>query len=139
MKKITSFALVAFLLFISSQVLAADNKVVIQVSSNDPLTQKIALNNAVNLQKALGMDNVEIEVVAYGPGLGMLTKKNDQSQRVASLAAQDIKFSACGNTIKKMTKKSGKAPVLTDGVEVVPGGVIRIMELQQQGYAYVRP
>jgi len=139
MKKITSFALVAFLLFISSQVLGAANKVVIQVSSNDPVTQKIALNNAVNLQKALGMDNVEIEIVAYGPGLGLLTKKNGQSTRVASLAAQDIKFSACGNTIKKVTKKTGKTPVLTDGVEVVPGGVIRIMELQQQGFAYIRP
>ena len=139
MKKLTSFALVAFLLFISTQVLAAANKVVIQVSSNDPATQKIALNNAVNLQKALGMDNVEIEIVAYGPGLGLLTQKSDQTKRVASLAAQDIKFSACGNTIKKVTKKTGKAPVLTEGVEVVPGGVIRIMELQQQGYAYIRP
>jgi len=138
MKKITSFALVAFLLLISTQVLAS-NKVVIQVSTNDPVTQKIALNNAVNLQKALGMDNVEIEIVAYGPGLGLLTRKNEQSTRVASLSAQDIKFSACGNTIKKVTKKTGKTPVLTDGVEVVPGGVIRIMELQQQGYAYIRP
>jgi len=139
MKKITSFILIVFLLFISTQILAADSKVVIQVSTNDPATQKIALNNAVNLQKELGMDNVEIEIVAYGPGLGLLTQKNDQSRRVASLAAQDIKFSACGNTIKKVTKKTGKAPVLTEGVEIVPGGVVRITQLQQQGYAYIRP
>jgi len=139
MKKITSFILIVFLLFISTQILAADSKVVIQVSTNDPTTQKIALNNAVNLQKELGMDNVEIEIVAYGPGLGLLTQKNDQSRRVASLAAQDIKFSACGNTIKKVTKKTGKAPVLTEGVEIVPGGVVRITQLQQQGYAYIRP
>lgn len=139
MKKFTSFTLVVFLLFISSQVLAAANKIVIQVSSNDPVTQKIALNNAVNLQKSLGMDNVEVEVVAYGPGLGLLTQKSKEAKRVASLSMQNIKFSACGNTIKKVTKKTGKTPVLVDGVEVVPGGVIRIMELQQQGYAYIRP
>ena len=139
MKKLTSFALVAFLLFISSQVLAADSKVVIQVSSNDPVTQKIALNNAIQMQKAMGLDNIDIEVVAYGPGLSILTTKSPEAKRVASFAQQNIKFSACGNTIKKLTKKNGKPPVLTEGVEVIPAGAIRIMELQQQGYAYLRP
>ena len=117
------------------------HKIVIQVSTDDPRTQKIALNNAVNVQKALGIDNVDVEIVAYGPGLGILTQseKNKQAKRVASLALQDITFSACGNTMKKVAKKSGKEPVLIDGVKMVPAGVIRIMELQQQGYAYIRP
>ncbi len=115
------------------------HKIVIQVSTDDPRTQKIALNNAVNLQKALGQDNVAIEIVAYGPGLSLLTDKSRQGQRVSSLAMQDITFSACGNTMKKVAKKSGKMPVLLDGVRVVQAGVLRIMELQEQGYAYVRP
>ncbi|MCP4283005.1 MAG: hypothetical protein GY792_00915 [Gammaproteobacteria bacterium] len=115
------------------------HKLVIQVSSADELTQKIALNNAVNMQKALGQDNISIEVVAYGPGLSLLTDKSIQSQRVASLAMQDITFSACGNTMKKVAKKSGNMPVLIEGVQVVPAGVMRIMELQEQGYAYIRP
>jgi len=115
------------------------HKLVIQVSSADELTQKIALNNAVNMQKALGQDNIAIEVVAYGPGLSLLTDKSTQSQRVASLAMQDITFSACGNTMKKVSKKSGKMPVLIEGVQVVTAGVMRIMELQEQGYAYIRP
>ena len=117
----------------------AAHKIVIQVSTDDPLTQKIALNNAVNLQKHYGVDNVAIEIVAYGPGLGMLTKKSGQPDRVESLAMQDITFSACGNTMKKAEKKSGKMPVLLEGVTQVPAGVARIMELQEQGYAYVRP
>lgn len=117
----------------------AAHKIVIQVSTDDPLTQKIALNNAVNLQKHYGVDNVAIEIVAYGPGLGLLTKKSGQPDRVESLAMQDITFSACGNTMKKAEKKSGKMPVLLEGVTQVPAGVARIMELQEQGYAYVRP
>ena len=56
-----------------------------------------------------------------------------------SLAMQDIKFSACGNTMKKMAKKKGSPVVLLEGVGEVQAGVLRIMELQQQGYAYVRP
>ncbi len=115
------------------------HKLVIQVSTDDARTQAIALNNAVNVQKSLGMDNVEVEIVAYGPGLSLLTAGSKQKDRVSSLALQDITFSACGNTMKKMSKKSGKMPTLIDGVTVVPAGVTRIMELQQQGYAYIRP
>ena len=115
------------------------NKIVIQVSTDDPRTQKIALNNAVNMQKLYGIDNIDIEIVAYGPGLGLLTSKSGQASRVTSLAMQDITFSACGNTMKKVAKKSGKTPELLEGVGQVTAGVARIMELQQQGYAYIRP
>jgi len=115
------------------------NKLVIQVSTDDPRTQKIALNNAVNLQKLYGIDNITIEIVAYGPGLGLMTTKSGQADRVTSLAMQDITFSACGNTMKKVAEKSGKMPELLEGVGQVTAGVARIMELQQQGYAYIRP
>jgi intracellular sulfur oxidation DsrE/DsrF family protein len=115
------------------------HKLVIQVSTGDERTQGIALNNAVNLQKAYGMDNIRIEIVAYGPGLSLLTKAGKQSQRVSSLAMQEITFSACGNTMTKMEKKSGKPVELSTGVRVVPAGVVRILELQEQGYGYLRP
>lgn len=116
----------------------ATHKVVIQISTDNPRTQKIALNNAVNLQKLYG-DDVEVEVVAYGPGLSVLTKKNPVTDRVKSLATQGIHFSACANTMKGIEKKTGKKPVLTDGVKIVPAGVGRIVELQEKGYSYVRP
>ena len=118
---------------------AGGHKLVIQVSTDDPVTQKIALNNAVNLQKLYGMDNVTIEVVAYGPGLGLLTEKSKEKDRVKSLALQNITFSACENTMKKVAKKTGKEPKLIEGVGVVNAGVARIMALQEQGYAYLRP
>jgi intracellular sulfur oxidation DsrE/DsrF family protein len=117
----------------------AKHKLVIQVSTDDARTQKIAMNNAVNLQKLYGVDNVEIEIVAYGPGLGMLTKKSKYADRVKSLAMQDIKFSACMNTMNKVKKKLGHLPVLSEGVGTVKAGVARIMELQEDGYSYIRP
>ena len=117
----------------------AKHKLVIQVSTDDPRLQTIALNNAVALQKHYGLDEVEIEIVAFGLGLGLLTKKSGQVDRVESLAMQEITFSACGNTMKKVAKKTGKMPVLLEGVTEVTSGVVQIMELQEQGYAYVRP
>ena len=83
---------------------AKPHKLVIQVSTDDARTQSIAMNNAVNLQKHFGPENVDIEIVAYGPGLGMLTKNSEQAQRVSDLAMQDIRFSACGNTMDKIEK-----------------------------------
>jgi hypothetical protein len=85
--------LLAFLTLTVQSVMAVSDegpahKIVIQVSTDDPRTQKIALNNAVNLQKALGQDNVAIEIVAYGPGLSLLTSKSGQGKRVSSLAMQ---------------------------------------------------
>lgn len=130
------------MLFFSGLAMAEEakpHKLVIQVSTDDARTQTIAMNNALNLQKHFGPENVDVEIVAYGPGLGMLTKNSEQAQRVSDLAMQDIRFSACENTMKKVEKKSGKMPELAEGVGTVPAGVVRIMELQGQGYAYIRP
>jgi intracellular sulfur oxidation DsrE/DsrF family protein len=68
-----------------------------------------------------------------------LTPKNKEKSRVESLAMQDITFSACANTMAAIEKKTGKKVVLDKGVGVVPGGVVRISELQEQGYSYIRP
>lgn len=134
----------ALFMLLSAPVTAAEfsepkYKVVIQVSDDNARTQNIAMNNAVNLQKHYGMDNVAVEIVAYGPGLSMLIAGGKQSQRVESLAKQDIVFSACGNTMKRIEQKDGKAVMLSQGVQVVPAGVSRIIELQADGYGYVRP
>jgi len=140
MKKIFLSILLTLSIFsIYAQAEQKIHKVVIQVSTNNPLTQKIALNNAVNLQKLYGIDNVKVEIVAYGPGLSLLTKKNKQSKRVTSLSQADIKFSACMNTMAKFKKKKGHLPVLSEGVGKVKAGVARIIELQEEGYSYIRP
>lgn len=117
----------------------AEHKIVFQISSSDPVTQNLVLNNAVNIREHYGRDNVDVVVVAYGPGLSMLTKKNKQAKRVKSLAQEGIVFDACHNTMKAIEKKTGKLPVLTDGVKIVPAGVGQIVELQEKGYSYVRP
>jgi hypothetical protein len=137
MKKIL-LGLVASLV-LSINAYAAVAKYVIQISTDDARTQTIVLNNAANLQKYYGVDNVEIEIVGYGPGLGMLTKGNKNVGRVESLAMNNIAFSACQNTMNGIKKKKGKFPVLSSGVNIVPAGVVRIGELVRQGFVYIRP
>lgn len=143
MNLFSKIALAAAAMFLAAPVssaLAKDNKVVIQVSTGDQKVQNMALNNAVNLMKALGPGMVEVEIVAYGPGLAMFIENNPLADRVKSMAlSADVTLTACGNTIAKITKKKGKAPKMAKGVTITKAGVVRIMQLQQKGYAYVRP
>ena len=141
--QLTALILLSFTMLIGlfSPAYAAEppHKVVIQVSSSDPKTQDVALNNAANLLEHYGEGNVSVELVAYGPGLGLFTDKSSQARKVRILVKHNITLSACSNTIAAIKRKTGKEPVLMDGVRKVPAGVARVVELQEQGYSYVRP
>ena len=87
---------------------------------------------------------MEIEVVAYGPGLMMLRDdKSPVKGRLASLKKvafpSKLTYSACHNTMTKMEKKEGHPIPIVSEARVVPGGVVRLTELQEQGWAYIRP
>ena len=111
-------------------------KVVFQVSDNDPAKWNLALNNARNLQSDLGAQNVEIEIVAYGPGIGMLKSESAVGNRIGEALKSGVKVSACENTMRG--QKLAKTDML-DGIGYVPAGVVEIMQKQQQGWAYLRP
>lgn len=119
-----------------AQAAGAHNKVVLQVSDADPAKWNLALNNAANLQKDLGMDDVEIEIVAYGPGIGMLKAGSPVGARVSSALQSDIRIVACENTMAAQHLQ--KADMLA-GIGYVPAGVVELMQRQQQGWAYLRP
>lgn len=111
--------------------------VVIQVSENNPAIWNLALNNAKNIQQAMGgKDNVNIEIVAYGPGINMLKFDSEVAPRVKEASASGVAVRACGNTMKaqKLTEKD-----LEGSVTVVPAGVIEIMNKQREGWAYIKP
>lgn len=118
--------------------------VAIHVDENDPQVMNMALNNAANVNnyyQSIG-DTVTIELVAYGPGLNMfIPEKSPVASRIStmSLEMENLSFAACGNTHRAMSAKAGKEISLMDEANVVPSGVVRLIELQENGYAYVRP
>ncbi len=120
------------------------HRVAVHVDQNDKAVMNMALNNVENITKfyeAKG-DKVVIEVVAYGPGLNMfIPGKSPVADRIEtmSLALPDLTFSACGNTHRKMSAKAGKDIAIMSEAAMVPSGVVRLIELQEDGYAYVRP
>ena len=133
----------------ASQGFAAEGKthrIAIQVDQNDPQVINMALNNATNVIDYYRSTNedVDIEIVAYGPGLHMLRADSSPVQdRLKSLKDMvfpgKIQFSACNNTKQSMEKTEGHAISIVPEATIVPSGVVRLMELQEQGFSYVRP
>lgn len=111
-------------------------KVVLQVSDADPAKWNLALNNARNIQADLGKDKVEVEIVAYGPGLDMLKADSKVNGRLAQAIDSNIGLMACENTMRN-TKVSKDD--MYHGIRYVDAGVVHIMKRQREGWAYVRP
>lgn len=111
-------------------------KLVIQVSDNDPAKWNLALNNAKNVQDDIGAANVDIAIVAYGPGIGMLKLESPTGARVADAMKANVRVVACENTMR--AQKLGKDDMLP-AISYVPAGVTEIMKKQGEGWAYLRP
>jgi len=115
---------------------AQRSRVVIQVSDAEPAKWNLALNNARNIQTDMGAANVDIEIVAYGPGIGMLKSDSVVGNRVDEAGKAGVKVVACENTMhgQKLTPAD-----MLNGIGYVPAGVVELMQRQQQGWAYIRP
>ena len=120
----------------ADRIVDGKHRVILQVSDNDPDKWKLALNNARNAQEDLGRDNVDIELVAYGPGLNMLKLESAVSALVVDALGRGVEFMACENTMANM--KVGKSEMLPN-IGYVKAGVVELMVKQQQGWAYIRP
>ncbi len=111
-------------------------RVVLQVSDADPAKWNLALNNANNIQHDLGKGNVDIEIVAYGPGIGMLEGDSKIAARLAQALDNNIGLLACENTMRNA--KLDKADMY-GGIAYVPAGVVHIMKREREGWQYIRP
>jgi uncharacterized protein len=88
------------------------------------------------VQEELGADKVDIEIVAYGPGIGMLKADATTSNRVAEAMKAGVAVVACENTMRsqKLLKDD-----MHPGISYAPSGVTEIMKKQAEGWAYIRP
>jgi uncharacterized protein len=135
-------ALAVIAMAFASPGLAADGKphhIAIQVMN-------LALNNTSNIIEYYRGKNedVDIDIVTYGPGLHMLradtSPVQDRIRRLKDMVFPGkIQFSACNNTKQGMEKAEGHAISVVPDATIVPSGVVHLMELQEQGWSYVRP
>jgi hypothetical protein len=124
----------------------ARHRIAIQIDQNDPHLMNLVLNNATNIidyYRAKHVD-VDVDIVAYGPGLNMLradtSPVQDRLKRLKDMAFPGkVQLSACNNTKRGMEKAEGHPIALVPEATIVPSGVVHLMELQEKGWSYVRP
>jgi intracellular sulfur oxidation DsrE/DsrF family protein len=121
-----------------------EHRIVVQVDQRDPELMNLVLNNVQNLLEYYNGkgETAKIEVVAYGPGLDMFREDKSPVRERLMRMSQDgsnLQLSACHHTMMGMEKKEGHPIQIMSIAKVVPSGVVRISELQEQGWTYLRP
>ena len=131
--------LAAFALYLCAGYSAGADRpgLVLQVSENDPQLWNLVLNIAQNAPKNLRQP-LDITVVAFGPGLNMLTAESTVAQRLEAASAKGVNFRACGMTMKKL-KLRDEDLYPNERIKRVDGGITEIMRLQKAGWSYIRP
>jgi len=112
------------------------HRVVFEVSADGQDQWQFILTNIDNLRVALGPEQTQVAVVAYGKGLGMLLAANaDMQERLARLAQSGVTLAACQNTMRRLgiTEKD-----LFPFVTTVDSGVAEIVRKQEAGWAYIK-
>lgn len=119
---------------------AKKHKIVYHFNDADPKKAIAVLTNIQNHVDVVGWDKIEaLELVAHGPGLRPFMKKDmdpEVSGKLDKLLAGGLTFGACQIT---MQRQQIKLEELVEGIALTPSGVVRLMELQEQGYVYIKP
>ena len=90
--------------------------------------------------EGIKIDDIHIVISLIGPGVHLAAKfperpiPEELQQRASSLAQYGVEFHACGNTLKSLDWANDN---MADYVTVVEVGAADLMELQEQGYAYI--
>jgi intracellular sulfur oxidation DsrE/DsrF family protein len=116
----------------------AKERIVLQVSDDNPKTWGQAMNVVTNLKRNYAKRGVEseIQVVAFGFGIHMLRDDAVLANRVRDVMKDGAQMVACENSMgaHKLTKDR-----MLDGIAYSETGVIYIMEKQRQGWSVIRP
>jgi len=115
---------------------AGKHRVVFHVNVDQDERWQEVLTNVENVQKAFGPENVEIEVVTHGAGIGLVQARNVALRdRVEKIAKTGPVFAACSNTLRK---NELKAADLDPSVKVVDSGLAEVIRRQEEGWTYIK-
>ena len=109
----------------------------LHVDANDPAVLAFAFVNARNYMNGLPGKEFELVLVANGPAVTLFVPAQAELQTTAEeLMARGLTLRLC-----KPALEAHKMPAadLWPGCEVVPTGLVEIVELQNKGFAYIRP
>ena len=111
------------------------HRVLFAMTSPEEADWQLTVHNIRNLIVGMAPEPVEVEVVAYGPGIAFLKKDGVDAADIQKLESPHVHFVACGNA---MRKQHLEASDLVAGSEVVPAGIVEVVKKQEQGWSYIK-
>ena len=109
----------------------------LHMDKEDQHTMDIALGNIENYMLALPGETFHVVLLANGPAVKLFRKANfSAAQTVARLHEKGAKFKLCANSLKKFAIP---AEELIEGCEAIQAGIVEIVRMQREGFAYVKP
>ena len=129
--------LVALISFGSLAFAASPSKhrVLFAVSSPDPADWQMVSRNAYNLMQGMQPDSVDVEIVAFGSGIGMLKLDTPVRSDIESLQKAGVHFVACANSMRVAHLTITD---LVPNATVVPSGIVEIVRKQEEGWSYIK-
>lgn len=116
-----------------------EHRIALQLSDNDPVKEGLIVSISYKLLEVYGPDSIDVQVVAFGPGIDLLNADNPRRQQIDSLIAQGVTFNICGYTLDTIERKTGKRPEMNPKARLVPAGVPFLLSLAEKNYTIVRP
>jgi uncharacterized protein len=115
-------------------------RVALQISDHGSIRQTMVLSVANNLVNHYGLGNVDVEIVAFGPGLTLLQQNSQFTDRITRLARdQGVRFSYCQITVDATEARERQPMLLVSEASSTPSGAVRIVDLVNQGYVHIAP
>jgi intracellular sulfur oxidation DsrE/DsrF family protein len=117
----------------------AEHRLALQLSDEDPAKHRLVINVANNMLKTYTPDLIAIEVVTFGPGVGLLTADSPNREEVDSLVAQGVRFDVCMNTVHTLEHRSGQKLALNPNARPVAAGAAQLLTLAERKFTVLRP
>lgn len=109
---------------------------VVHTDLDDTSRFALAVGNINNYLAALPGETYSVVLVANGGAARFMTKTSEHAEALSALAARGVSLRVCANAMKK----GGIVETdLAKGVTIVPAGVVELVHLQREGYAYIKP
>lgn len=135
MKRLTRTLMLA--LFLPATLLAQSGKhrVLFAMTSPNASDWTLTVGNIHNLMRGFAPENVEVEVVSYGPGVAMVKKDSSAAADIQELEKAGVYFVACENSMRRLQMTKGD---LVPGVSTVPSGIVEVVQKEEAGWSYVK-
>ena len=113
-------------------------KAVFHVDQKDEQVFNLALNNVINLLMAIPGQEHDLIVLLNGPAVSLVAREAAVSflERIQGLSAQGVRFQVCENALKRFEVSRDSLIVQS---QVIPAGIVGLIDLQNQGFAYIKP